>query len=230
MQARDLMSADPVVVPPDTPVAALADLLATRGISAVPVVDSSGTAVGIVTEGDLIRRLAREERGPLGWFFGLFRDPSRLADRFAKARGATARDVMTPDPVTVGEDARAEEIARLLERHRIRRVPVARDGRLVGIVSRADLLRVAVAPPAPAGPAGTDAALRHAVLAAMREQPWADTYWTHITVRDGAVGVYGYVRSDAVRRGLRVLIEGVPGVARVEDHTQPMPTLLRLTL
>lgn len=229
MKARDLMSTDPVVVPPETPVAALAELLAMRGISAVPVVDAAGAPVGVVTEGDLIRRLADEAAGPLGWFFGQFRDPSGLADRFAKAHGATARDVMTSPPITVGEDAGADEIAHLMEQRRIRRVLVVRDGRLQGVVSRADLLRAAVRPRESGSGAADDAAILRAVAARMREQPWADTFWSFAAVQDGVVSLHGYARTDAVRRGLRVLAEAVPGVVRVEDRMEPMPRFLRYT-
>jgi CBS domain-containing protein len=230
MKARELMSTNTVVVPPETPVGAVAALLGSRGISAVPVVDASGALVGLVTEGDLIRRLADEKRGPMGWFFGLFGDRGRLAERFAKAHGASARDVMTSKLVTVGEDATAEDIARLMEERGIRRVPVVRDGGLVGIVSRADLLRAVLAPHAQDAAGENDAAILRAVLATMRDQPWVDTFWTFPDVRDGAVTLYGYFRSDAVRQGLRVLAGEIPGVKRVEDRMEPMPLLARVQL
>lgn len=231
MKARELMSTNLVVVPPETPVTAVAALLASRGISAVPVVDAAGAPVGVVTEGDLIRRLADEKPGPVAWFFGLFKDSARLADRFAKARGATARDVMTADLATVGEDAGAEEIARLMEKRGIRRVPVVKDGKLVGVVSRADLLRAVLAPkPREEAALADDAAILRAVLAAMREQPWVDSFWVFPDVREGVVALCGFYRSEAVRRGLKVLAEEVPGVKRVEDRMAPMPALARLQL
>ena len=235
MQARDLMSTSPCVVPPETPVAALAELLAARGISALPVVDAAGTAVGIVTEGDLIRRLADGVSSGMQWFLGQFRSSSRLAGRFAKAHGATARDVMTTDLATVGEDATAGEIARLMERRGIRRVLVLRDGALVGLVSRADLLRAVLAPSAAAADgaghdgAGDDGTILRAVFAAMREQPWTSAFWTFPSVSGGVVTWYGYARSDAVRHGLHALAGTVPGVKQVVDKTEPMPAILRLT-
>lgn len=231
MKARDLMTTSLVVVPPETPVAGVAELLASRGISAVPVTNAEGALLGLVTEGDLIRRLAEEKRGPLGWFLGLFGDSRKLAERFAKAHGARAEDVMTRGLVTVGEDASADDIARLMEKHQIRRVPVLRDGKLIGIVSRADLLRAVLAPPAPAA-AGetTDTALLQKVLAAMREQPWVDTFYIFPSVKDGEVTLYGFHRSAEVQRGLVVLAQGVPGVKAVEDKTEPMPFFLRASL
>lgn len=230
MKARDLMTTSLVVVPPETPVAGVVELLASRGISAVPVTDAEGRLVGLVTEGDLIRRLAEEKRGPLGWFLGLFADSRRLAQRFAKAHGAKAADVMTRELVTVGEEAEAEEIARLMERHQIRRVPVLKDGKLAGIVSRADLLRAVLVPPEAAPGEQTDAALLKAVIAAMREQPWVDTFYVFPTVKDGTVVFYGFHRSEEVRQGLAVLARDVPGVTAVEFRTEPMPRILRASL
>lgn len=234
MLARDLMSQTLVVVAPETPVAAITELLAARGISAVPVIDSDGKPVGLVTEGDLIRRLAEVPRGTLGWFLDRFRDPRPLVARFAKAHGATAQDVMTADLVTVEEDATAEAIAQAMEKHHIRRIPVLRDGRLVGIVSRADLLRAVLrdvqAPAAGAAGQRDDSTLLRAVIAAMREQPWADTFWVYPQVEAGVVTLYGYARSDVQRTGLRLLAQDIPGVVRVEDEMHPMPLILRATL
>jgi len=230
MKARELMSTNLVVVPPETPVTAVASLLASRGISAVPVVDAAGAPVGLVTEGDLIRRLADEKPGPVAWFFGLFKDSGKLADRFSKAHGKTARDVMTAELATVGEGASAEEIAQLMEKRGIRRVPVVKDGRLVGIVSRADLLRAVLAPHEAESALGDDAAILRAVLSAMRDQPWVDSFWVFPDVREGVVTLCGFYRSDAVRHGLKVLVEELPGVKRVEDKMEPMPTLARMQI
>jgi CBS domain-containing protein len=230
MQAKDLMSTSLVVVPPETPVAAVAELLAARGISAVPVVDETGKPLGIVTEGDLIRRLAEEPRGPLTWFLDLFRDPAPQAQRFAKAHGKTARDVMTRDLVTAPEDATAERVSQLMEAHGIRRVPVVRDGKMVGLVSRADLLRAILRPPAlaPVPAPEDDRATLRAVIAAMREQPWTDTFWVYPDVAGGVVTLYGFARSGAVREGLRVLAQEVPGVKSVVDRLEPMPLVVRV--
>lgn len=229
MNARDLMSTNLAVVPPDMPVAAVAELLAARGISAVPVVDAAGAPVGIVTEGDLIRRLADQPRGPLEWFLALFGDSKPMIARYAKAHGKTARDVMSPEMVTVGEDAQVEEIARLMEANAIRRVPVVKDGRLVGLVSRADLLRAVLrTPDATAQAAGDDRAILRAVIAAMREQPWTDSFWVYPNVADGVVTLYGYARSQTMREGLRVLVQAVPGVKAVVDGMEDMPFIARV--
>jgi CBS domain-containing protein len=115
--ARDLMTRDVVGVPPETPAAAVARLLAERGISAVPVLDGTGAVLGVVSEADLIRRLSddEDERPRGGWLAGLFEDPDAAAARYARAHGATAADVMTRPVVAVAEDASAARIARLME-------------------------------------------------------------------------------------------------------------------
>lgn len=229
MKARNLMSTRPVAVSAETPVGAIAELLAERGISAVPVMDESGQPLGIVTEGDLIRRLADQAPGPLTWFFRMFGSSRSLSERFAKAHGAVARDVMSRNLITVGEDASAEEVAQLMERHNIRRVLVVDGGKLRGIVSRADLLRAILRTPS-AGPAAQDdLAIQQALVKAMRDQPWVDTYWVYPAIREGIVTFHGFARNDAVRHGLTVLAGAIPGVKSVEDQMAPMPLLLRAT-
>lgn len=230
MLARDLMTPSPVTIPPEAPVTAVAELLARRGISAVPVVDADGKPLGIVTEGDLIRRLAHQPPGPLGWFLDIFRDPQPLAQRYLKAHGMVAREVMTTPLVTVGEEATAEDISRLMEKHRIRRVLVEREGVLVGVVSRADLLRAVLRAAQPDSARLEDKAVLQGVLAAFREQPWTDTFWVFPDVAEGRVTLYGFARSDVMREGLKRLAAGVPGVRAVEDRMTPMPVVIRAML
>ena len=225
LRARDLMTPDVITVPPETPVLAIARLLGDRGISALPVVDAEGQTVGVVTEGDLIRRLAGEQDKPAGWFASLFADPARDAERYARTHGMTARDVMTSDVITVDPDTLASAVAHVMEDRSIRRVLVTQEGRLKGIVSRADLLRALVVPPEPPGEL-SDERIRRAVLAAMKKEPWADTFYTMVEVTAGVVQFHGFSRTAAVQRGLRVLAENVPGVKSVVDNTQPMPAYL----
>ncbi|MGG5811908.1 CBS domain-containing protein [Falsiroseomonas sp. CW058] len=225
LRARDLMTADVVTVPPETPFIAVARLLADRGISAVPVVDAEGKVRGIVTEADLIRRLAGEVDRPTSWLASLFGNQARDAERYARTHGVTAADIMTESVVSVDPDQLASSVAMLMEQRGIRRVLVTQEGRLKGIVSRADLLRALVAPSHQEGDLSDDR-IRKAVLAAMKKEPWADTFYTLVDVKDGVVEFHGFSRSAAVQRGLRVLAENVPGVKGVVDSTQPMPMYL----
>jgi len=229
LTARDLMTPDVVTVPPSTPVIAVARLLAERGISAAPVVDADGKLRGIVTEADLIRRLAGEADRPAGWLASLFSNPEADAERYARTHGVTAADIMSTEPVSVPPGMLAGEVAHLLEDRNIRRVVVVEDGRLKGIVSRADLLRALVVPPAAAESDLSDDRIRRAVLAAMKKEPWADTFYTMVEVKDGVVTFHGFSRSAAVQRALAVLAENVPGVKGVVDDTHPMPAYLFAT-
>ena len=225
LTARDLMTPDVVTVPPDAPVLAVARLLADRSISAVPVTDAEGGLRGIVTEADLVRRLASEEDRKPSWLITMFADPARQADRFARTHGKMAQDIMTERVVTATPATSASHIATLMEEHGIRRVVVTEEGRLKGIVSRADLLRAPLAP-APDEVACADEPIRRAVLAGMRKEPWADMFHIMVEVQDGVVTFHGFSRSAAIQRGLRVLAENVPGVKDVQDKTQPMPVFL----
>jgi CBS domain-containing protein len=226
--ARDLMTREVATVPPNMPVTSLARLLGDRGISSVPVADSQGCLLGIVTEADLIRRLAGAEDKPASWLLRLFRNADRQAERYARTYGKEARDVMTADLVTVDEDATAEHCAHLMEEHGVKRLPVLRDGKLVGVVSRADLLLALMGPPERLGTEAQDRddRIRAALRAEMREQPWAESLYTFADVDDGVVTLYGFVRSDAVRRGLRVLASRIEGVERVEDRMEDAPSVL----
>jgi CBS domain-containing protein len=227
--ARDLMTREVVTVSAGMPVTSLARLLADRGISAVPVTDAEGRLLGVVTEADLLRRLAGAEDVPRTWLVRLFRDPDRQAEHYARTHGREARDVMTSDLVTVEPNATAEHCAHLMEERRIKRLPVvAEDGRLLGVVSRADLLRAAMEPPARIGSEAQvrDARIRAALRAEMREQPWVDNIYISPEVKDGVVTLHGFVRSEAVRRGMRVLAGGIEGVERVEDRMEDAPLFL----
>ncbi len=225
LTARDLMTPDVVTVPLATPVLAIARLLAERGISAVPVLGEHGDVMGVVTEADLIRRLAGEAEKPASWFRALFVNPGEEAERYARTHGLRAADVMTEEVVSVTGDTTAGEIAALMEERGIRRVLVVEEGRLKGIVSRADLLRALVAEPQEVADCSDDR-IRRAVLALMRRQPWVDSFHTLVEVKDGVVEFHGFMRDEGVKRGLRVLAESVPGVRAVRDETMPMPAYL----
>lgn len=229
MKSKELMTTNPVVITPETPVAAIAELLAARGISAVPVVDAEGIPQGIVTEGDLIRRLAEHAPGPLTWFLDLFAHSTPLIERFAKAHGKTAQDVMTRKLVTVSETETAERIAELMEQNHIRRVLVVKGNHLVGIVSRADLLRAILRGEVTPQESHDDHAIQLALVKAMRAQPWVDTYWTYPSVKAGTITFHGFARNDAVRHGLSILARDIPGVVAVQDEMSAMPLILRAT-
>lgn len=218
MKARDLMTPDVVTVAPNTPVMGVARLLAERHISAVPVTDADRKVLGVVSEGDLLSQVAGRQHDTPGFFKSLFADPARMAEQYVKSHGRTARDIMTTQLVSVTEDTPVGDVAEMLEKSNIRRVMVTRDGRLVGIVSRADLLRALVSPQSATSSDTSDEGIYRAILTEMKKQPWASTFYTTVVVKNGVVEFYGYCGSDDYRRALRVLAENVTGVKGVEDH------------
>lgn len=218
MRAKDIMTPKVVAVGPEMPVNAIAALLLERHISAVPVIDEDRRILGIVSEGDLMRRGETGRRR--SWWLTVFGEAEELAREFVKTHGQRAKDVMTRDVVTVTEETSATEIAHLLEKKGVKRVPVVRDGRLVGIVSRADLLRGLAArglkPMAPE--ARDDEAIRTQLLAFLEQEPWADTHFLSIVVDHGIVHLWGLVGSESERQALAVAAESVAGVKGVQNH------------
>lgn len=219
--ARDLMTADLVTIGPDMPVMAVIRLLNHRGISAVPVM-AGGALLGLVTLADLTARLASPRDATPSWLEWLFGNPERSAERYARIHGFVAEEVMSTDFATVPPDAPASMVATTLERTGMRRALVMEQGRLLGLVSRSDLLRAITAPEQE--PADLpDGRVRLAVIAAIRREWWADPVNTQVEVHDGIVEFIGIAPGWEVRRALRVLAERVPGVKGVRDRTEPMP-------
>lgn len=173
MNARDVMTAEVVSVSPDTPTRRVAELLRDKGISAVPVVDEDGAPIGMVSEGDLIGRDETEREARRDWWLTLLAEGEALSPDFLanlRSKERTAREIMSSPVVTIGEETDLSEVARLLAAYRIKRVPVVRDGRIVGIVSRADLVRALAAGP-PGSGALEGAAPGHGLFA------WIDQHY-----------------------------------------------------
>ena len=225
MIARDVMTRNLVTVRPDMPVAALAALLSERGISGVPVTDAAGKLLGLVTESDLMRRLAAARDGKPGLLARLFGEPGDAAARYARAHGHRVEDVMTRDVATITPGTPVESAAAMMERRNIRRLPVVEEGVLLGVVSRADMLKALLAE-SPADTAADDAALREELNKRMRAQPWVDRNYVYMQVHGGAVTITGFARSPDVARALKVLAEEVPGVKSVEVDIAPPPPFL----
>lgn len=222
MQAKDVMTSPVVTVGPDASVTDVARLLLERHISAAPVVDGSGALLGVVSEGDLMRRPeAGTERRP-SWWLTLISEPQDEAREYLKSHGLHARDVMTRQVLTVDEETSLQDIATLLEKHRIKRVPVLRDGKVVGIVSRANLLQAFVAQPKSSPVTSDDRALRQDVLHAL-SSTGARTTYVNVIVAEGIVHLWGMAHTDEERGALRVAAESVPGVKSVEEKVNVLP-------
>jgi CBS-domain-containing membrane protein len=219
MKARDVMVSPVITTKPSASVKEVAQLLLANRISAVPVVDDKGKLVGIVSEGDLMRRAdLGTERHRSWWLAALFAEEEDLAAEYVKQHGKTVADVMTRRLVTVDPDAGVNQIAGLLERHSIKRVPVVEHGALVGIVSRANLIQALAGERTTLDVPLPDAALRDKILAHLKTQPWAHTSLLNVTVNDGIVDIWGITRSEAEKKALRVAAETMPGVRAVNDN------------
>lgn len=220
MKAKDVMTARVVTVSPETTVRDVADVLLLHRISAVPVVDAEGRLRGIISEGDLIHRAETgTDKRLRSWWLRLFTDSETLAAEYVKSHGTKAADVMTKRVITVDEQADLVEIAAILEKNHIKRVPVVRGDSLVGIVSRANLIQgLAAAKPAIAAATGDDSKIRAEILEAFESQPWSGHGVVNVTVTDGVVEMWGIYDSEAERDASRVAAENVSGVRRVEDH------------
>lgn len=220
MKTADIMVTNVVSVGPDTPVREIASLMLERRISGVPVVDANRHVVGIVSEGDLIRRPEIDtERKPSAWI-GLFLSADERARDFVKTHGLKARDVMTQPAVCVAQDAPLADVVRLLERHHIKRLPVLDHGKLVGLVTRTDLLRALLARQAlpETGVPRADGEIRSRVMAALETADWGGSMIVNVQVVKGVAHLWGAVESDDQRRALRLAVESVPGVTAVEEH------------
>jgi CBS-domain-containing membrane protein len=188
-------------------------------VSGLPVVDKDGRLVGIVTEGDFLRRAetGTQRRRPR-WLEFLV-GPGRLAEDYARSRARKIAEVMTPDPITVDENAPLDDIVKLMEKRQIKRLPVVRDSNVVGIVSRANLLHALASVAREAKPAGqSDAAIRALLMAELTKQWWAPVALINPVVRDGVVELWGTITDGRERTALVVAAENVPGVKAVHDH------------
>ena len=224
MQAKDVMTANVISVAPETSVDAIAALLLDRNISAVPVVDADNQMLGIVSEGDLVHRVAGDSERRGSWWLGLMASRKEQAAEFTKTHGRSAEDIMTRDVVTVGEETPVADIARLLEQKRIKRVPVIRDHKLVGIVSRANLLHaLAASQQEMAAPSSDDRSIRETLVAVLESKVWLSRGISNITVINGAVEIWGWVESDRERQAINVAAENTAGVTSVTDHLGSLP-------
>lgn len=217
MQAQDVMSTEVAAIAADATVREAARAMLARRVSALPVVDGRRRVVGIVSEGDLVRRaeLGTDRAG--SWWLRVFADEA--ARDYVRTHGTLVRDVMSSPVRSVRRATPLREVARLLEKHRIKRLPVIEGGRLVGIVSRADLVRRLATAPARAAPrASGDRALRREILKAM-QAAGLDLAYVNVTVESGVAHLWGAVRTPAEQRALRVAAKAVRGVRKVEDHS-----------
>ena len=219
MKAIDVMTRRVVSVSPDTPILTAIRLMLQNRISGLPVVDDAGNLVGIVTEGDFLRRAETGTQRHRSRWLELLVGPGRLAEEYADTHGRKVGEVMTSDPLTIVEGTPLAEIVELMERKRVKRLPVVRGRQLVGIISRANLLHaVASLSPKAAVSAAGDASIREQIQAELCKQIWAPVALINVVVRDGIVDLWGTITDERQRKAIRVVAENVAGVKDVRDH------------
>lgn len=218
MIAKNVMKSPVITIKPNDSVAEVAKLLINQKISAAPVVDDEGRLRGIVSEGDLMRRheTSTERKRSFWWF--LFSGDSALAREYVKSHGLKVHEIMTSDVITASPGDSLREVADLFERHSIKRVPIVDNGSIVGIVSRADLLRVFADRPQLLDINVDDSIVRDKIVSHLEQQPWAHTKLLNVSVRNGVVELSGMVDSDAERKAFCVAAESTPGVRAVTDR------------
>jgi CBS domain-containing protein len=219
MNALDVMTSNVITVGRDAPVRDAIRLMLDHGISGLPVTDGAGKMIGILSEGDLLRRAEMQtERQHSRWLEFLL-GPGRLAEEYTHTHGRRVGELMTEDVVSVAEDTPLAEIVRLMERYDVKRLPVLRRGALAGIVTRADLMRALAKlvdhlPPSASG----DDEIRTRLLAELERTAWAPLGSVTIAVNDGVVELDGVITNEKEREAVHVAAENVPGVKNVRDR------------
>jgi CBS domain-containing protein len=221
MNASDVMVRNVMTIGPDDDVATAVRLLVDHDISALPVVDAEKHVLGVLSESDLLHR---QEDGTLKrrpWWVEAITPSSTLAMDYAKSHGCRVAEVMASKVISASEETPLSEIANILEKQRIKRVPILKDGKLVGIVSRYNLMQ-ALASTEAAEQAPKDVVadrnIRNVILARLADQPWTDFGERNIVVSSGVVHVWGLVGSPEEHKALLALAEGVPGVRKISDE------------
>jgi CBS domain-containing protein len=225
MKATDVMVRRVITVSADASVRDIAQLLLKHRISAVPVVGEDGQLIGIVSEGDLMRRPESGTERRRSWWLDFFATGDTLAEEFAKSHGLRAGDVMTSPVITAKPDTSLNDIADLLEKNGIKRVPVVKRGKLVGIVSRANLLQgiASVRKTSAKKPVTNDAAIREKLAAELDVQPWASSSLVNVIVHEGTVELWGLVDSQATKKAIGIAAERTPGVRAVKNNLKIRP-------
>lgn len=218
MRAHQVMTRNVITVTPETTIAEAASRMLQNHISGLPVLDDAGELVGIVSEGDFLRRfeIGTQRRRPK-WLEFLV-GPGKQAADFVHERGRKIGEVMTRDPVTVGEETALDELVQLMETKHIKRLPVVQDGRLTGIITRANLMRAVVnlAQDVP-DPTANDDHIRARITRLLMEADWRPAA-LEVTVRDGVVHLHGLIIDERARQACKVAAENVEGVKEVHDH------------
>jgi CBS domain-containing protein len=218
MRAHQIMTRPVISVTPETTIVDAANTMLQKHVSGLPVVDAAGKLVGIISEGDFIRRSEIGTQRKRGRFLKFILGPGQQAADFVHEHGRKIAEIMTPEPLTIGEDTPLEEIVRLMEKNNVKRLPVTRGDMVVGIVSRANLLQAvaSLAREIP-DPTADDDHIRNRVIDALAKYDWCP-FGLSVVVRDGIVHLSGVITEERSRKAAVVAAENVTGVVKVHDH------------
>ncbi len=223
MRAAQVMTPDVLSISADASVFDAAEVLVAAGVSALPVVDGTGRVVGIVSEADLLRRAEIGTAPHKSWFQRFFADEAAAAAEYVALHSRRVRDVMSTPVITVQEDDTLGQVVDVMERRRVKRVPVVRGDVMVGIISRANLLQALLSRDPQSEPHPSDEQIRRKVEAMVGKQPWTSPWPINILVNAGVVHLWGFVPSAAASEAYRVAAENVAGVKKVKNHLRRPP-------
>ncbi len=230
MKAQDIMTKTVATVRPDTSIQEIAALMVEKHISGLPVLDEGGKVLGMVSQSDLLHRAEVGTERKHKWWFRILADTKDMAREYSKAHGLRAGDVMTRYVISVKADAELSDVADILDSNRIKRVPVIEGDRLVGIITRGDLVRALSLSQLAKGAnkAKVENSALHKILQQrIRGQPWlgADQSHINLAIKDGVVELWGFVETEDQHKALRVLVEETDGVTGLVDKIMVgMPT------
>jgi CBS domain-containing protein len=223
MHARDVMVAPVITVRPSTTLKEVAELFLKNKISAAPVIDSQERLVGIISEGDLLHRVEAGTERHRSWWLEVFIGSDTLAAEYVRSHGRNVSDVMTRTVITASPQTPLHEVATLMEKNAIKRVPILENGQLVGIVSRANLIQAVATARKLLDIPLSDTTIREKILSHLKKQPWAHTTMLNVTVNAGVVDLWGIAESAAERKAIKVAAESTPGVCAVNDNLITRP-------
>jgi CBS domain-containing protein len=222
MNASDVMAQSVLTIRPEDDVCDAVKLLVDHDISALPVIDEAHHVVGILSEADLLHRDEFGTKKMRPWWLEAITPISVLAMDYAKSHGRKVADLMSEKVISASESTPISELATLFERHRIKRLPIVRDGKLVGVVSRSKLIQALASEPAAAQhDERVDRSIKLDILDRLRGQSWTGFGERNIVVANGVVHIWGLVASPQERKALHVLVESVPGVQSIVDEMIP---------
>lgn len=223
MIAADVMNAPVITAKPEMSVEQVARIFLQRHISAMPVVDTQGKLIGIISESDLLHRSETGTERQRPWWLVALTSDEILASEYVKARGSSVSDLMTRKVITAEPDTPLSEIASLLEKNAIKRIPILVNGQPIGIVSRADLLYALVMARHTVKIPLSDRKIREQLLAHLKKQAWSYSVQLNVTVNNGIVDLWGISDSEAEKKAIRIAAENISGVRAVNDHIVVQP-------